>query len=254
MSKKDLIKKTVAKEATKRILLYLLLAGSAAWTIREISSSTNRFNELLALHDKVIEDHNNTSKVSKARNDSIQDLNTFIVSQDKVIEERDRNIHNLDLNITNLSSKNDSLKASIENIEIDTTTNPIILVNIINVQDSIINNCETRDSLSNQKFDECELKFQASEFKVDSLSRVAVILTTDRDDWQTQAKANLDIAAELRKAKECRIRLLITSLKCPSRGIMTAIGFGLGLATYKILDKDSPAAPPPEREEKEKDW
>lgn len=213
---KDLVAKTTTKTIVKYALTTLLTI-TACFGVKEVLNSEAKFDALLQAH-------NDTLRVSKARDDSIQRINQAVVALKEQIVEKDSDIAVLNTYGLRLASTNSTLRTELETAIADSNFTDQERLDIATVlianQDSTIEVCEA-------KFNACQEKAFIFQGVVDSLERSNGILTRDRDGFKS-------IADELRDAQECKLPL---GIKCPSRGLFAALGLLGGFTLGMIVNK-----------------
>jgi len=202
----DLVAKATVKSVVK-FLLGLFFAVAAVGAVVRIIEAEDKFDALLQAH-------NDTLRVSAARDDSIQRINQAVDSLEEQIVEKDADIAVLNTYGLRLAGTvaelNSELAEAIADSNFTDRERLDIAIVTIATQDSSNQVCE-------EKFNACQEKAVIFESIVDSLGRASGILIRDRDGFKS-------IAEELRKAKECKLPL---GIKCPSRGLLLLIG-GVG--------------------------
>jgi len=203
---RDLVAKTTVKTIVKYALTALVTI-TACYGGREILRAEARFDALLQAH-------NDTLRVSKARDDSIQKINQAVVALKEQIVEKDAYIGVLDSYGLRLAGVNTTLKEELKEAIADSNFTDSERLDIATV---LIATQDSANKVCEEKFNACQEKAFIFESVVDSLERSNGILLRDRDGFKS-------IADELRRAKECKLPL---GIKCPSRGVFLLLG-GLG--------------------------
>ena len=199
---KELVAKTTTKTVVKYVLTTLLTV-TACFGARNILNSEAKYDALLKAH-------NDTLRVSKERDDSIQRINEAVVELKEEVVKKDSTINILNIYGHSLAGEVTGLKKELTDTNFTEQERLDIATVLIAKQDSSIQVCEA-------KFNACQEKAFIFQGIVDSLERSNGILLRDRDGFKS-------IADELREAQECK---LLLGIKCPSRGVFALLG-GLG--------------------------